>query len=170
MIHHLRDWLEERLQELPGRLPTVGVIRYVLNHWDGLTRFLDDGRLELDTNSVERAIRPIALNRKNALFAGGDEGGETCATIAHPSSSACKLQDVEPNAYLTDVLTRLVNGERRLLLQPRPKGSPPRRTPGSRTSTGVSVSVYSVGRGDVRLDHQDQRRDQDRHPVPASPP
>jgi transposase len=50
-------------------------IRYGLRHWDGLTRFLDDGRIEIDSNTVERSIRPIALNRKNALFAGSDEGG-----------------------------------------------------------------------------------------------
>lgn len=101
--------MEERLNEIPGRLPTAGVIRYVQNHWDGLTRFLDDGALELDTNSVENAIRPIALNRKNALFAGGDEGGEAWAIHA-TLIECCKLHGVEPNAYLTNVLSRLVNG------------------------------------------------------------
>jgi transposase len=50
-------------------------IRYGLKHWEGLTRFVDDVRIEMDSNTVERSIRPIALNRKNALFAGGDEGG-----------------------------------------------------------------------------------------------
>jgi transposase len=109
LIDDLKTWLNERLKEIPGRLPTAGVIRYVQNHWDGLTRFLDDGHLELDTNSVERAMRPIALNRKNALFAGGDEGGETWAILA-TLIECCKLQGVEPGAYLTDVLTRLVNG------------------------------------------------------------
>jgi transposase len=109
LIEQMHAWLQERLQQVPGRLPTAGVIRYVLNHWEGLTRFLGDGHLELDTNSVENAIRPIALNRKNALFAGGDEGGETWAIIA-TLIECCKLQGVEPNAYFTDVLTRLVNG------------------------------------------------------------
>jgi len=66
LIDDLKTWLEDRLREVPGRLPTAGVIRYVLGHWEGLTRFLDDGTLELDTNSVERAIRPIALNRNYA--------------------------------------------------------------------------------------------------------
>ena len=109
LIQEMRAWLNQRLDEVPSRLPTAEVIRYVLNHWDGLTRFLDDGHLELDTNSVERAIRPIALNRKNALFAGGDEGGENWAVLA-TFIECCKLQGVEPGAYLTDVLTRLVNG------------------------------------------------------------
>ena len=52
------------------------MIRYALSRWDGLSRFLDDGRIDLDSNIVERSIRPLALNRKNALFAGSDEGGE----------------------------------------------------------------------------------------------
>jgi len=74
LIQDMNVWLNERLSEVPGRLPTAGVIRYVLNHWDGLTRFLDDGHLELDTNSVERAIRPIA----------------TTESLCTPSSSVCK--------------------------------------------------------------------------------
>jgi transposase len=83
-------------------------IRYGLNHWDGLTCFLDDGRIELDTNIVERSIRPIVLNRKNALFAGHDQGAENWACIASLIET-CKLNGVDPQAYFTDVLTKLVN-------------------------------------------------------------
>ena len=72
-------------------------------------RFLDDGHLELDTNTVERAMRPIALNRKNALFAGSDEGGDHWAILA-TLIDCCKISGVEPKAYLTDVITRLVGG------------------------------------------------------------
>ncbi len=79
-----------------------------MNHWDGLTRFLDDGRIELDTNIVERSIRPIVLNRKNALFAGHDQGAENWACIASLIET-CKLHGVDPQAYFTDVLTKLVN-------------------------------------------------------------
>jgi transposase len=71
-------------------------------------RFLDDGRIELDTNIVERSIRPLVLNRKNALFAGHDQGAENWACIASLIET-CKLHGVEPQAYLTDVLTKLVN-------------------------------------------------------------
>ena len=74
-----------------------------------MTRFIDDGRIEIDSNTVERSIRPIALNRKNALFAGSDAGAEHWATIASLIETA-KLNDVEPMAYLTDVITRVVNG------------------------------------------------------------
>jgi hypothetical protein len=80
-----------------------------LNHWSGLILFLDDGRLELDTNTVERAMRPVALGRKNALFAGSNSGGKHWAIIATLIQSA-KLSDVDPLAWLTDVLERIVSG------------------------------------------------------------
>ena len=71
-----RPLLERQLARVSGKAEIAEELRYGLNHWDGLTRFLDDGRIELDTNIVERGIRPIILNRKNALFAGHDEGAE----------------------------------------------------------------------------------------------
>ncbi len=82
LVTDLRAWFEAQIATLPGRGPTAGAIRYALNHWDGLERFLGDGRIELDTNSVERAIRPIKLSKKNALFAGSDEGGANWAHVA----------------------------------------------------------------------------------------
>ena len=75
---------------------------------EGLVRFLDDGRIEIDSNTVERSIRPITLNRKNALFAGSDEGGTNWAIIASLIET-CKLNGVHPRAWLTDTLTKLVN-------------------------------------------------------------
>ena len=102
-------WLEARLTTLAGRSPLAEAIGYSLRHLDGLTRFRGDGRIELDANPVERSLRPIALNRKNALFAGSDEGAENWAALA-TLSECCKLHGVNPHTYLTDVLTRLVNG------------------------------------------------------------
>ena len=84
-------------------------IRYALSRWNGLTRFLDDGRIEIDSNVVERSIRPIALNRKNSLFAGSDGGGCHWAVIASLIET-CKLNGVDPQAYLTKVITKIVNG------------------------------------------------------------
>src|SRR5450631_2714278 len=84
-------------------------IRYALSRWDGLCRFVDDGRIEIDSNVVERAIRPIALNRKNALFAGSDGGAEHWAVIASLIET-CKLTDVDPHAYLVATITKIVNG------------------------------------------------------------
>jgi transposase len=74
----------------------------------GRTRFIADGRIEIDSNVVERAIRPIALNRKNALFAGLDGGGEHWTVIASLIET-CKLIGVEPHAYLAEIITRIVN-------------------------------------------------------------
>jgi transposase len=109
LVLDLKLWLEARLATVAGRSPLAEAIRYTLARWDGLTRFLDDGRIELDSNPVERSIRPIALNRKNALFAGSDEGAENWAVLA-TLIECCKLHGVNPHTYLTDVLTRLVNG------------------------------------------------------------
>jgi transposase len=109
LVTDLRAWFETQIARLPGRSPTADAIRYALNHWVGLERFLHDGRIELDPNSVERSMRPIALSRKNALFAGSDEGAETWAGLASLIETG-KLNDVNPQAYLTNLLTRLVNG------------------------------------------------------------
>src|SRR4051812_26015606 len=67
LVSEMRTWFEARLATLPARGPTAEAIRYALNHWDGLQRFLDDGRIELDSNSIERAMRPVCLSRKNSL-------------------------------------------------------------------------------------------------------
>lgn len=103
----LRIWLERQLGVVSAKSRIAEAIRYGLKHWDGLCRFVDDGRVEIDSNTVERAIRPIALNRKNALFAGSDEGGVHWAVIASLIET-CKMNAVDPHAYLTDVLTKLV--------------------------------------------------------------
>ena len=108
-VEALFAWLAEQLARLPGGSPTAGAIRYALNHRDGLVRFLEDGRIELDTNTVERAIRPICLSRKNALFASGDDGGARWAAVASLVET-CKLNSVDPQRYLAEVLTRLVDG------------------------------------------------------------
>jgi transposase len=108
LVVALRAWFEHQLTLVSGKAPIADEIRYGLNHWDGLIRFLDDGRIELDTNIVERGIRPIVLNRKNALFAGHDEGAKNWACIASLIET-CKLNGVDPQAYFADVLSKLVN-------------------------------------------------------------
>jgi transposase len=104
----LKAWLMERLAEVSGKSVIARAIRYALDLWEGLVRFLDDGRIEIDSNTVERSMRSVALNRKNALFAGSDEGGANWALLASLIET-CKLNAVNPQAWLTDVLTKLVN-------------------------------------------------------------
>jgi transposase len=108
IVTALRSWFEENLVKISKSSPLAEHIRYGLNHWDGLALFLDDGRIEIDTNTVERSIRPIALTRKNALFAGHDMGAENWA-IAASLIETCELNFVDPLAWMTDTLTKLVN-------------------------------------------------------------
>src|SRR4051812_31682965 len=109
LVEALHGWLTAQLGRVSGKSALAEAIRYALRHWDGLVLFLDDGRLELDTNTVERAIRPIALGRKNSLSAGGGGGARHWAIVASLVATA-KLNGVEPLAWLTDVLERVVSG------------------------------------------------------------
>ena len=109
LVEAMHAWFKDRLEKISGRSALAQAIRYALNHWDGLCLFLDDGRMEIDTNTVERAMRPVALGRKNALFAGSDNGGRHWAVMATLIQTA-KLNGVDPLAWLTDVLERIVSG------------------------------------------------------------
>jgi len=108
LVLELKTWFAQQLARVSRKSPVADAIRYAQHHWEGLTRFLDDGRIELDTNVVERSIRPVVLNRKNALFAGHDQGAENWACIASLIES-CKLFGIDPQTNFTDVLTKLVN-------------------------------------------------------------
>ena len=105
IVDDLEPWLRAKLILISRKTKLAEAIRYALSRWDGLTRFLDDGRIEINSNAVERSIRPIVLNRKNALFAGSDGGGEHWAIIASLIET-CKLTGVDPHAYLTDVISK----------------------------------------------------------------
>ena len=107
VIEDLRAWLEEKRRRMFSGSPTLKAINYALNHWTGLIRYLDDGRIDIDNNPVERSMRPVALQRKNALFAGHELGAENWAAIASLVET-CKLLAINPNAYLADVLARIV--------------------------------------------------------------
>ena len=109
ILNDLEPWLRAKLELISQKTKLAEAIRYTLSHWKGLTCFVDDGRIEIDSNTVERSIRPIALNRKNALFAGSDGGGEHWAVIASLVET-CKLSSIDPQLYLADIITRIVNG------------------------------------------------------------
>jgi transposase len=109
IVEALHAWLQEHVGRVSAASDLAKAIRYALRHWTGLTVYLDDGRIEMDTNVVEREIRPIAITRKNALFA-GNNGGARHWAIAMTLIQSAKLNGVEPMPYLTDVLERIVSG------------------------------------------------------------
>lgn len=102
--------LEKVLPQLSAKSALAKAIRYMLGHWQGLTRFLDDGRLEVDTNTVERTMRTVAQGRKSSLFAGSDGGARTWAVLASLLQTA-RLNGLDPYLWLSDVLERIVSGE-----------------------------------------------------------
>ena len=109
LVIALRDWMERQLMRVPPRGRIAEAIRYALGRWDELCLYLGDGRLDIDNNPVERAIRPVALGRKNHLFAGSDGGGERWAMIASLIETA-KLNGVEPYEWLRSTLEKMVGG------------------------------------------------------------
>ena len=112
LVDAMNSWLEAQLGRVSAKSALAEAIRYALRHWQGLGLFLADGRVEIDSNTVERTIRPIKLGAKNHLFAGSDGGAESWAILASLIQTA-KLNDVEPFAYLRDVLERIVSGKTR---------------------------------------------------------
>lgn len=108
-VEAMELWLRKKLILLPARARLAEAIRYALNRWTDLARFIDDGRIDLDTNPVERAIRPVALGRKNALFAGSEGGADRWAIVASLIETA-KLNGIEPFSWLRHVMTRMIDG------------------------------------------------------------
>jgi hypothetical protein len=109
IVEGLHAWLHQNVGRVPAASDLAKAMRYAIRHWPGLIVFLDDGRVEMDTNVVERAIRPHTLTRKNALFAGSDGGARHWA-MAMTLIQTAKLNGVDPMAWLTDVLERIVSG------------------------------------------------------------
>lgn len=107
-VEALRLWLDDNLKRLPHKSGTAEAIRYALSRWASLCRFIDDGSIEIDNNAAERAIRPIALGRKNWLFAGSEKGGERAAAILSLTETA-KLNGLDPEASLRDILARIAD-------------------------------------------------------------
>ena len=105
-IDELATWLDAQLDKIPRKSDLAVAIRYARTRWVALTRYLDDGRLEISNNAAENQIRPLAIGRKNWLFAGSDAGGERAA-IFYTLIRTSRMNGLEPEAYLRDVLTRI---------------------------------------------------------------
>ena len=104
----LKAWLEATLPKLSGKSDLAQAMRYALSRWTALTRYIHDGRIEIDNNAAERSIRGIALGRKNYLFAGSDNGGNRAAAV-YSLIETCKLNAIDPQAYLRDILARIAD-------------------------------------------------------------
>src|SRR5271156_446280 len=118
LLETFKQWLEETLGKLSRKSDTAIAVRYALGRWEALLRYCNDGALEIDNNAAERALRVVALGRKNFLFAGSDRGGESAAAIYSLIGTA-KLNELNPETYLRDVLSRIadhpINGIEELL-------------------------------------------------------
>jgi len=106
VLEDLQAWLRATHATLSVKSPLAGAIQYTLARWAALTRYVDDGRIEIDNNAAERAIRALVLGRRNYLFAGSDAGGETAARL-YSLIGTCRLNDIDPHLYLRYVLERI---------------------------------------------------------------
>jgi len=111
LVAELNIFVRTQRERLSQRSKMGQALTYLANHWEGLSIYLDDGRVEMDNNPVENLIRPLTLNRKNALFAGHDEGAQNWARLASLIGT-CKLNGVEPFAYMKATLEALAAGHR----------------------------------------------------------
>jgi hypothetical protein len=108
LLESMRQWLQHTFAKLSRKSAVASAISYSLGRWAALLRYCDDGRLEIDNNAAERALRAIAIGRKNYLFAGADCGGERAAALYSLIGSA-KLNGIDPEAYLRHVLSRIAD-------------------------------------------------------------
>jgi transposase len=106
LLESLKQWLEEVLGQLSKKSDTAMAVRYALGRWEALLRYCDDGHLEIDNNAAERSLRAVALGRKNYLFAGSDRGGKSAAALYSLIGTA-KLNGIDPEAYLRNILSRI---------------------------------------------------------------
>lgn len=108
LLESLKQWFEDTLGKLSRKSDTAKAVRYALVRWEALQRYVDDGRLEIDNNAAERALRAVALGRKNYLFAGSDRGGERAAAMYSLIGTA-RLNGLDPETYLRNVLSRIAD-------------------------------------------------------------
>lgn len=108
ILDELRAFLDATLAKISGKSDFARAIRYATSRWAALTRYVNDGRLEMSNNAAERAIRPLALGRKNYLFAGSDEGGRRAAII-YTLIETARLNDIDPEAWLADIIARIAD-------------------------------------------------------------
>jgi hypothetical protein len=108
LLEALRAWLKNTHDSLSVKSPLASAIQYTLTRWTALTRYVEDGRIEIDNNAAERAIRALVFGRRNYLFAGSNAGGETAVRL-YSLIGTCRLNDIDPHLYLRHVLERIAD-------------------------------------------------------------
>lgn len=108
LIASFETWLRAERRKLSSKGPLAKAIDYTFNHWEAFARFLDDGRIRLSNNAAERAIRGIAVGRRNWTFCGSDQGGHRAA-VMYTLIETAKLNGIDPKAWLADVLARIAD-------------------------------------------------------------
>jgi len=106
VLDEMETWMREQIIMVPPKSAIGMAMAYTLNLWPRLIRYIDDGRFHIDNNLIENSIRPVALGRKNYLFAGSHEAAQQAAVI-YSILATCKLHGVEPFAYLTKILSTI---------------------------------------------------------------
>ena len=108
LLEQLKTFLETSLRQVSGKSALAKAIRYALSRWKQLSRYITNGRLEMSNNAAERAMKPPVLGRKNYLFCGSDAGGKRAACM-YTIIETCRMNGVDPQAYLTDILARIAD-------------------------------------------------------------
>lgn len=108
LLDELKAFLDTSLARISGKSTLAGAIRYALSRWAALNRYTTDGRLEMSNNAAERAMKPPVLGRKNYLFCGSDAGGQRAACV-YTILETCRMNGINPQAYLTDILGRIAD-------------------------------------------------------------
>jgi len=121
LLVEFHDWLERQAKLALPKSPLGDALGYALRQWTPLTRYLEDGRLPIDNNGAERALRRVAVGRNNWIFAGSDHGGERAA-IHYSPVQTCKENGIDPWEYLTDVFERVSTHPNRLIEELTPRG------------------------------------------------
>lgn len=132
-VDAFRRWAEQQLKHIPGKSDLAKAFRYGLSRWDAFCLFLEDGRVAIDNNAAERAMRPIGVGRRNWLFAGADSGGETLARALTLVETA-KMNGLDPQAWLTDVLERIHDHKQHRLAELLPWNWGPNAAPASQAA------------------------------------
>ncbi len=139
LLNDFRHWLDARSQEVLPKSPLGEAIRYARGNWEALVRYVEDGELAIDNNAAERALRCVAVGRKNWMFVGSDRGGRTAA-ILYSFVATCKVHGIDPFAYLRDVLTRYSAHPARRIAELLPSNWKPAQNPCYRENSAQLVT------------------------------